>query len=111
MKWRGNPSEAHRRRDRAGYQGPEQGPFLCGNCVFYHMHSDDWPPEGRPILGNCVHPKMHVIVDYYACCNYFKSAGDYDALERPDEARLVPHGIKKWERLGREHIGSTHRKI
>lgn len=47
--------------DIAGYQGPDQGPFMCANCI--HFQS----PNACEIVSGQV--------DHLGCCNLFTSAG------------------------------------
>jgi len=58
------------RLKRAGYLGPEHGPFLCGNCVFFYPDEDVL--ERGMTFGQCDQPKVRSIVDYHGCCNLFE---------------------------------------
>jgi hypothetical protein len=59
----------------AGYMGPEHGPFMCGNCVYFDGHNGCQIVSGE--------------IDQMGCCNLFTPAGkgqDEDAEGMEQEA-------------------------
>ena len=62
----------------AGYLGPEEGPFVCGNCVFYGDHSC------QIVAGE---------IDPEGCCNLFTSASAGMEEEMPMEEPMVEEEI------------------
>lgn len=57
--------------DLAGYQGPEKGPFKCGNCDFFTAADSTCHVVAGP-------------VDAEGCCNNFLS------ITQPDEGDELP---------------------
>lgn len=62
----------------AGYEGPDQGPFQCGNCKFY---GEDGPGTCALVAG---------VIDQEGCCNLFTNANtgsntDDESQEAPDD--------------------------
>jgi hypothetical protein len=64
----------------AGYKGPEDGPFQCGNCVFYGRHGE----------GSCA--IVAGPIDEGGLCNLFTSAAGL-AGETPEEEIPVEEGM------------------
>lgn len=57
----------------AGYQGPELGPFMCANCVFFEANG---PGTCAIVAGK---------IDHMGCCNNFTSSHSKAALaQSPD---------------------------
>jgi hypothetical protein len=68
----------------SGYAGPEDGPFKCGNCVWYESGRNASLPSGE-----CAHPKVKAdpqvpkspdgdgIVNRDGCCEYQRSKTKY----------------------------------
>lgn len=67
----------------AGYQGPENGPFKCGNCMYF---SQDQPNTCHIVAG---------AIEAEGCCNLFTAAGSgmqgpTDEEQGPEEPTETP---------------------
>lgn len=69
----------------AGYKGPEQGPFMCGNCQYYASHG---PNTCEIVDGQ---------IDEMGVCNVFTPSAGHDGQDTgadteapPEEAPTVP---------------------
>ena len=56
-----NPEEQRLHKSDVDYQGPENGPFKCGHCVFFVKEKSV-----------CSHPKIRAHVEAEGCCNKYK---------------------------------------
>ena len=54
----GDPDQGKIDPQNAGYQGPDQGPFICANCIFFDN-------------GHC--EVVAGPIDHLGCCNNFSS--------------------------------------
>lgn len=59
-------------QNTAGYQGPDQGPFMCANCVFYEANG----PESCALVAGKI--------NHMGCCNLFTSAHSQAGLSDQD---------------------------
>jgi hypothetical protein len=62
--------------ETAGYQGPENGPFMCGNCVYFGANG---PNTCHFVAGK---------IDQMGCCNLFESAGAADQEGSPEDGSM-----------------------
>jgi hypothetical protein len=62
--------------EAAGYEGPDQGPFMCGNCVYFSLEG---PNTCHFVAGE---------IDQMGCCNLFKSAGGAEEGEEEAEPEV-----------------------
>lgn len=71
----------------AGYRGPEQGPFMCGNCQYFASHG---PNTCEFVSGD---------IDEMGVCNIFTASPGHDGqdtgeqpTEQPVEGNVPPVG-------------------
>jgi len=72
---------------QAGYAGPENGPFECGNCVHFDGQSKCDNPQ---VVSD---PEVNGQVEEDGCCNFFSPAqheGDESAEEDEGETGAIP---------------------
>ena len=66
--------------ERAGYMGPESGPFMCGNCIHFS--------PGQASEGTC--DLVAGGVDQDGHCNLFESANSAEPSETEGEPEAGP---------------------
>lgn len=64
---------------KVAYQGPEEGPFRCGNCVHFmseseNDHNDEcWHPDVIADPDMTLDDDGHALVSAGGCCEYFRN--------------------------------------